>query len=283
MSHRARWLYRSLAPALAAWFAACGGTKMQAPGQPSDTGLFFDNAGARLSYVVDRPSGAGPFPGIVLVHEGGQVVKGSLAGLAATLVQHGFVVLRYDKRGVGQSTGTFEEVSTDNSERVIALLASDVVAAVRTLRAQAGVDGARVGLVGASQAGWVMPLAASQIDVRFFAAVVGPAVAVGPLYYYAGLAGSAAYTLDDLSQLLAAYTGPTGFDPAPVLQSLNIPAFWQMATDDRTVPTRESVAIVNGLTAAGKPYVTKLYPGGHELRNSTTYVPDLLAWLDTVR
>src|SRR6185295_4128752 len=83
---------------------ACGGGGGAAPGPtPSPQGLFFDSAGARLRYVIDRPAGTGPFPGIVLVHEGGPVVKASLATLSASLTQRGFVVLRYDKRGVGLS------------------------------------------------------------------------------------------------------------------------------------------------------------------------------------
>lgn len=261
---------------------ACGGKSAGGPSQ--QTGTFFENAGARLSYEIDRPSGSGLAPGIVLVHEGGAVTKNDLAAFSASLTQRGFVVLRYDKRGVGQSTGAFEEVSVANSDRVIALLAGDVVAAVQTLRQATGVDASRVGLVGASQAGWVMPVAASQLgNVRFLAAVVGPTVAVGPLYYFSEQAQDGTRTLDQLSQVLAAYTGPAGFDPGPVLQSLNLPAFWLMASDDRVVPTRESVTVINGLIAAGKPYRVTQYSGGHALRQTQTFYGDLFAWLDTVR
>ncbi len=248
---------------------------------PTPTGDFFESSGARLSYVIDRPTGTGPVPGIVMGHEGGVVTKDQLAGMSATLVQRGFAVLRYDKRGTGFSTGGFNEVTTENSVAQIGLLAADMVAAVRTLKSAAGVDPNRIGFFGVSQAGWVMPLAASQTtDVKFIAAVVGPTVAVGPLYYYAGQATDPAKTFDALSQLLAAYGGATGYDPRPSLQALSIPMLYQMATTDRVVPTRESIAVLNTLIAAGKPITVMQYPGGHELRETQTFVADLLTWLD---
>jgi len=256
--------------------AACSPTK---PGGPE--GSSFENAGASLRYVIDRPTGAGPFPGIVLVHEGGPVTKEALASLGASLRNCGYMVLRYDKRGIGQSTGTFEEVSVGNSIRVLGTLASDAVAAVQTLLQQPGVNPARVGLVGASQAGWVMPLAASQSpSIRFFAAVVGPTVSVGFVYRYFELAQNSGLTIDQLSQQMAGFTGEPGFAPRPLLQSLSIPALWMLAADDRTVPSRESAAIIEELIASGKPYRVTQYPGGHEIRTSDVYLPVLYAWLD---
>ncbi len=248
---------------------------------PAPAGDFFESSVARLSYVIDRPTGAGPLPGIVMGHEGGMVTKDQLASMSATLVRRGFAVLRYDKRGTGSSTGGFTEVTPENSVTQIGLLAADMAAAVRTLKAAAGADSNRIGLVGASQAGWVMPLAASQSpDVKFIAAVVGPTVAVGPLYYYAGQATDPAKSFDALSQLLPAYRGTTGFDPRPSLQALSIPMLYQMATSDRVVPTRESIAVLNTLTSAGKPITVKQYAGGHELRETQRFVADLLTWLD---
>jgi dienelactone hydrolase len=289
MSHR----FHSFRIALAAAFVsmvlgACGA----APAAPaaSDTpttttpspatGDFFDSTGARISYLIDRPTGSGPFPAIVIGHEGGFVTKGDLAVQAAALTQQGFIVLRYDKRGTGFSTGTFVEVTTENSVQRIGLLAADMAAAVQTLKGISGVNPAKIGLVGVSQAGWIMPLAATLSgDVKFIAVVVGPAVAVGPLYYYAGQATDSSKDSNTLSALLASYTGATGFDPRPSLQQLSIPMIYLMATGDRVVPTRESVAFLNTLIAAGKPISVIEYPGGHELRETTRFSPDLFAWL----
>lgn len=242
---------------------------------------FFESGGARLSYTIDHPAGSGTHPAVVLVHEGGQVTRDQQRVMAAALVQRGFVVLRFDKRGTGQSGGRFEEVSPENSVRQIGVLAADVVAAVNTLKSDSAVNASKIGLVGISQAGWVMPLAASQSpDVKFVAAVVGPTVPVGPLYDYAGRAGDASKTSAELSTAFAAFTGTIGFDPLPSLQRLTIPMLYQMAANDRVVPHTESLAVLNALVKNGKAITTKTYPGGHEMRQTTIYLNDLLAWLD---
>lgn len=264
--------------------AACGSSPA-APTSPAATTTtttvgFFDSSGAQMSYAVDRPAGSGPFAGIVLGQEGGVITKDQLAVAGASLAAQGFIVMRYDKRGTGLSTGDFQEVTTENSVQRIGLLAADMIAAVQTLKGISGVNPAKIGLVGGSQAGWVMPLAASQSsDVKFIAAIVGPTVAVGPLYYYAAQAADPSKDFNTLSTLIAAYGGATGFDPRPSLQSLSIPMLYLMATSDRVVPTRESVAILNALITAGKPITIQQYAGGHELREGTVFGADLTAWL----
>jgi len=248
---------------------------------PVVSGTFFESGGIRLSYTIDRPTvGTGPFPGIVLGHEGGVVTKDELFGSAMHLVAEGFVVLRYDKRGTGFSSGEFAEVSPENSVERIGLLAADMAAAVQTLKAAPGVDPARIGLFGVSQAGWVMPLAATlSPDVKFVAAVVGPTIEVGPLYYFAGLATDASKSFEQLSALIPGYTGVKGYNPRAALDALSIPMLYQMGTTDRVVPYRESAAVLNELIAAGKPITLKSYPNGHELRELPTFEPDLHAWL----
>lgn len=244
------------------------------------SGDFFESAGIRLSYTIDRPAGTGPFPGIVMGHEGGVVTKNELFGAAASLVAEGFVVLRYDKRGTGFSSGEFAEVSPENSVERVGLLAADMAAAVRTLKAASGVDPTRIGLYGISQAGWVMPLAATlSPDVKFVAAVVGPTIEVGPLYYFAGLATDPSKSFEALSALIPSYAGVKGYNPRAALDALSIPMLYQMGTTDRVVPYRECADVLTALIASGKPITLKSYPNGHELRELTSFVPDLNAWL----
>ena len=71
----------------------------------------------------------------------------------------GYVVLTYDKRGVGASKGVYQEFPSD---RNVENLAGDAIGAVRVLAARKDVDPSRVGLVGASQAGWIIPRAAAR-------------------------------------------------------------------------------------------------------------------------
>ena len=56
-------------------------------------------------------------------HGSGRVTKDEVRFLAGRLVAEGYAVLRYDKRGVGQSTGVYENVGIGNSERMISTLA----------------------------------------------------------------------------------------------------------------------------------------------------------------
>lgn len=71
-------------------------------------------------------------------------------------------VFVYDKPGTGRSTGK----QTANFE----LLATDMIAAVKAIRAQPAVKGVPIGLMGESQGGWIVPLTASQTPVDFIIA-----------------------------------------------------------------------------------------------------------------
>src|SRR5205814_6202487 len=76
----------------------------------------------------------------------------------------------YDKRGVGGSTGDWNTASFDD-------LAGDVVAAFAYLKARTDIDGSQIGLLGWSQAGWVMPLAAVRAqDLAFLISISGAGV-----------------------------------------------------------------------------------------------------------
>ena len=73
---------------------------------------------------------------------------------AEVLAGAGFASLAWDKPGVGGSSGDWRDQSLQDR-------AAEALAAVACLAAQEGVDPARIALLGASQGGWVGPLAAS--------------------------------------------------------------------------------------------------------------------------
>ena len=67
--------------------------------------------------------------------------------------RHGIAVLRYDKRGVGDSTGDFAAATSVD-------FASDVDAAVAFLNSRPEVDKHHIGLIGHSEGGAIAPPAA---------------------------------------------------------------------------------------------------------------------------
>jgi pimeloyl-ACP methyl ester carboxylesterase len=131
---------------------------------PGDETVRIPAAGFGLGASVTKPATSkGPFPAVVLVGGSGQADRdGVVAGipvlgqLAGALVDAGFLVVRYDKRGVGQSGGRAETTTISD-------YADDVRAIVRWLeREREDVDEERIGLVGHSEGAWVAMLAAAR-------------------------------------------------------------------------------------------------------------------------
>jgi hypothetical protein len=230
-----------------------------------------------LYSVLERPVGSGPFPAVVIGHGSGRATTADGAAYVPFLRARGFAVLRYDKRGVGQSTGTYRGVSAANSEAQIAELAGDMAAAIAFLASRPGIDARRLGLMGTSQAGWVMVAAAERSSlVRFAIAVTGSVEPVGVNIGYEDLRE---VPIDEAYTQLASFTGRSGYDPATALRALAIPTLWLLGGQDRLVPTRECVKILDRLRAGGAPTSFVVYPEeGHGLPGAN-YWPDIDAFL----
>jgi pimeloyl-ACP methyl ester carboxylesterase len=78
-----------------------------------------------------------------------------LGQLAGALADAGFIVVRYDKRGIGQSGGRSETASLSD-------YAEDVRAAVKALTARKDVDPQRIAIVGHGEGGLVALMAAGK-------------------------------------------------------------------------------------------------------------------------
>jgi dienelactone hydrolase len=257
---------RRLGALVVAWTVVTGcGTGAQpatttSPG-PLPAG-FFQNGDVRLAFTLDLPAGPGPFPAIVVGHGSGKMTRQNLAWFASQWTRLGFAVLRFDKRGVGESTGTFVFVGTKDSPEVFPQLASDIVAGVRFLRTRPEIDPKRVGLAGWSQAGWILPLAARELgDAAFLVLYSGPVCTVGEEMYYSDLAENTTRPLAEINALMPAFKGPHGYDPVPVLQGLSTPAFWALGTADRSIPIETTLTNLKALSASGRPFEWRTYEG----------------------
>jgi dienelactone hydrolase len=250
--------------ALACVLAAGCGADGQSPRATAATALpaTFQNGDVRLAFTLDLPAGQGPFPAVVFGHGSGRMTRQDLVGLAAQWTRFGFAVLRFDKRGVGESSGTFVFVGTKDSQEVFHQLASDVAAGVRFLRTRPEIDAKKIGLAGWSQAGWILPLAAREVgDVTFMALFSGPVCTVGQEMYYSDLAENTTRPLAEVYPLMPAFNGPHGYDPVPVLEALRVPSLWLLGTGDRSIPIETTLANLKVLAGTGHPFEWKTYDG----------------------
>lgn len=130
----------------------------------------FSNGQVHLAGTLIAPAAGARHPAIILVHASGAEDREYVLPFARFLVRHGIAVLGFDKRGVGGSTGDWNTASFDD-------LAGDVVAAFDYLKTRSDIDRTQIGLLGWSQAGWVMPIAAlRKRDIAFLISVSGAGV-----------------------------------------------------------------------------------------------------------
>jgi pimeloyl-ACP methyl ester carboxylesterase len=132
--------------------------------------------GILLSGTLTLPKGVGPFPAALLIAGSGpQDRDESLAGhrpfllIADALTRKGIAVLRYDKRGVGKSTGNPDTATTIN-------LAGDAQAALAFLKSRKEIDGSKIGLIGHSEGAIIAPyLAGHSKEVKWLVLLAAPA------------------------------------------------------------------------------------------------------------
>ena len=187
---------------------AAATTRPQDPEEPlpypaEDVSFPNPDGGHTLAGTLTTPEGDGPFPAVILISGSGpQDRNEALMGhrpflvLSDHLTRSGLAVLRYDDRGVGESTGNFATATSRD-------FASDVLAAVAYLGTRPDVDPERVGLAGHSEGGLIAPMVAALTDdVSFLVLMAGPGVnGERILYAQSELIARAGGTPDDRIQL----------------------------------------------------------------------------------
>jgi pimeloyl-ACP methyl ester carboxylesterase len=141
----------------------------------SEEEIKFINAGISLAGVLFKPKNAGKStPYVILIQRSGWEDRNTAwyHSLGYMLASKGIGVLLYDKRGCGKSTGDFSKADFND-------LADDAASAFKYLSGRKDLNYTKIGFLGASQGGWLTPLAANKVKGCGFAIlVVGPAVSL---------------------------------------------------------------------------------------------------------
>jgi pimeloyl-ACP methyl ester carboxylesterase len=131
---------------------------------PTDSDVTMPANGFAIAGTLTAPPVMGrlKLPTIVLVGGSGPADRdGTVAGipilsqLAGSLAQQGFLVLRYDRRGIGQSGGRTESATQRD-------FAEDLIAVIRWLTRRDDVDNRRVAVVGYGEGGAIALQAAAR-------------------------------------------------------------------------------------------------------------------------
>jgi pimeloyl-ACP methyl ester carboxylesterase len=140
------------------------GVRPQASRNPTDSDVTIPANGFSIAGTLTVPREVGRLrhPAVVLVAGSGAVDRDeTVAGipiftqLAGALAERGVLVLRYDKRGVGQSGGRTETATLQD-------YATDLIAVVKWLAKRDDVDPRRIAVAGHSEGGAVGMLAAGR-------------------------------------------------------------------------------------------------------------------------
>ena len=134
-------------------------------------------AGISLAGTLTLPKKEGVFPAVILISGSGpQNRNEELLGhkpflvISDYLTKNGIAVLRYDDRGVGESTGDFKTATSAD-------FATDVESALAYLKTRKEIDKNNMGLVGHSEGGIIAPMvAATSKDVAFIVLLAGTGI-----------------------------------------------------------------------------------------------------------
>ena len=232
--------------------------------------VLFHNFAAhnQIAGTLSLPNGEGPFPAVVLVsgtgqNTGDEDVSGHkvFLVLADTLNRSGFAVVRYDKRGVGGSSGDYDAATTAD-------FASDAEAAVAWLKTQAEIDRRRIGVLGHSEGGIIAPaVAASDKSVAFVVMIAGPCIRGDRLFVLQSAMTAKAYGAPDnyiarrkvfdqqlYSAILSAPSGSVALDRAKALSSLRV---WPTNSSMQMKPSRYRKTIRDPGSATSLPMIPR--------------------------
>ncbi|KZN30031.1 hypothetical protein N480_03545 [Pseudoalteromonas luteoviolacea S2607] len=247
--------------------------------------IVFESEGVKLSGNIFIPKY--PQAAVVLVHGSDPVPR--MTELAELLAKNDLLVLTYDKRGVGESGGVYvgPQVGTNNiSIDNLTLLAKDASAAINVIHQNN--KELSIGLVGASQAGWIIPIAAVENPlVEFMVLFSSPTITTLEqlrFQFYTNGREDFWENHTDKDALEHTKNDPDRYqfkatDPKDFLNDLSIPGLWLFGEKDIQVPVKMCMEELNVLKATGKPFEYVLFPSLGHNTNKTEPLDVATHWI----
>jgi dipeptidyl aminopeptidase/acylaminoacyl peptidase len=150
---------------------------VQLHSNPGDEPVIIPAVGFNLGGTITKPKSAAPrVPAVILVagygvsdRDGFVAGIATLGQLAGAVADAGFLAVRYDKRGFGQSGGRAESATLQD-------YSDDIRAVVRWLRTRKDVDPDRIAVIGHDDGAWVaLQAAAKENRLAAVVSIAGPA------------------------------------------------------------------------------------------------------------
>ena len=265
MAHRQ--LPRVLALALlAAITAGCAGAISPSATETTMSTSAPNGAVERIPVTVTRPSGAGPFPAVVILHDCsglGPRSSHAPARWAGELAGRGYVVVTPDSFTTrGFPNGLCTDPSPNRVDVAPGRRAHDAYAALAHARTLPDVDGRRVGVMGGSHGG--------STTLSTMAAPLASTDPLAPAKHAGFAAAVALYRACGVR--VGGWNGVTGGGVYRAVAPLLI---LTGALDDWT-PAEPCRRLAETARAAGQPVAIKIYPGAHhsfDSANPVRYVP----------
>jgi uncharacterized protein len=264
----------------------------QVKAQSSDSikieNIKFKSEGVILDGTIYKPKHSKV--AVVIVHGSGQETR--MNEFAKLLAENGISVLTYDKRGVGKSGGIYNgpEVGTNNIDSTnLNLLAKDASNAVNLLHQQN--KNIPVGLIGFSQAGWIIPITSSKNTlVEFIVLFSCPTITtLEQLRFQFYTNGNKDFWEKNTEENAREHikNDPdryqfTETDPKKSLIAVSIPGLWLFGEKDIQIPVKLCIEHLNSFKVQGKPFEYTLFSTlGHNTSsaNITEPVDIAIQWI----
>ena len=239
--------------------------------------IIINSEGVNLAGTIYKPKNA--YASVVVVHGSGQETR--MTEFAELLANNGISVLTYDKRGVGKSGGGYAgpEVGTNNVDSLnINLLAKDARAALNKIKNYS--NGTPIGLLGFSQAGWIIPIAANNNPlVNFMVLFSCPTItSLEQLRFQFYTNGNTDFwvnhTEEDTRNHIKNDSDRYQFistDPKVALRNISAPSLWLFGEKDIQIPVKLCIEQINTLKSEGKPFEYTLFSN---LGHNTAFTDD---------